>query len=93
MAAPSAVPYRFSWFIERKLAGMAWPKDETIPYLADHGIKVLVNLTTEPTSYKPQATELEIECITIGIADFCPPTTDQVIRLPTRPGTIPLSLY
>jgi hypothetical protein len=76
--AGGLIPYRFSWFVERKLAGMAWPQIDSVHYLADNGIKVLVNLTGEPTDYKNKATEVGIECITISIADFCPPTVVQV---------------
>ena len=68
---------RFSWFIEGKLAGMPWPEGDAVQFLADQGIKVLVNLTTEPTSYKEVAESLGIQCITVDIPDFCPPSMEQ----------------
>lgn len=77
-ASSSAKPYRFSWFVEGKLAGMAWPRDHQMEYLAQQGIKVLVNLTGEPTVYEPVAVDQGITCHCISIADFCPPTNDQV---------------
>lgn len=73
-----SVPYRFSWFVEGKVAGMAWPDSETMEYLSQQGIKVLVNLTGEPSVYERTAKDYGIECLTISIADFCPPTVLQV---------------
>ena len=69
---------RFSWFIKGKLAGMPWPDGDAVQFLADQGIKALVNLTTEPASYQEEAERLGIRCVTMGMPDFCPPTVDQV---------------
>ena len=71
-------PYRFSWFVGTKLAGMAWPKVENMQFLADEGIKVLVNLTEEPTNYESMAKSFGIHCVNIRIDTFCPPSVGQV---------------
>ena len=71
-------PYRFSWFVGTKLAGMAWPKVENMQFLADEGIKVLVNLTEEPTNYESMAKSFGIQCVNIRIDTFCPPSVGQV---------------
>lgn len=51
---------------------MPWPEGDAIQFLADQGIKVLVNLTTEPASYQQVAESLGIRCVTEDIPDFCP---------------------
>ena len=68
-------PYRF---VSTKLAGMAWPKVENMQFLADEGIKVLVNLTEEPTNYESMAKSFGIHCVNIRIDTFCPPSVGQV---------------
>lgn len=72
-------PINFSWFVENRVAGMGYPKDDTeLSYLAHKaGIKTLVNLT--PTSnYVAQAEELGIAVHQIAISDFCPPSLAQI---------------
>lgn len=56
---------------------MPWPEGDAIQFLADQGIKVLVNLTTEPASYQQVAESLGIRCVTEDIPDFCPPSMEQ----------------
>ena len=73
-----SIPYRFSWFVEGKLAGMAYPDEGTIDYLARSGIKMLINLTEEPSTYEQKATEAGIECRNIRIECFGPPALEQV---------------
>ena len=72
-------PRNFSWFVENKLAGMGYPKDEVeLAYLAHKaGIKTLVNLT-QTNTYVDQAEELGIAVHQIVIDDFCPPSLAQV---------------
>ena len=72
-------PRNFSWFVENKLAGMGYPKDEAeLAYLAHKaGIKTLVNLT-QTSNYVDQANELGISVHQIVIDDFCPPSLDQI---------------
>ena len=75
------VPNRFSWFVPGKVAGMAWPRNNQMNYLAQEGIIVLVNLTGEPSVYENDAKTVGITCVNISIADFCPPTVAQVSRI------------
>ncbi|KAL5460353.1 hypothetical protein EMCRGX_G033798 [Ephydatia muelleri] len=72
-------PRNFSWFVENKLAGMGYPKDDAeLAYLArDAGIKTLVNLT-EISNYADQAEELGISVHQIAIPDFYPPSIAQI---------------
>ena len=72
-------PRKFSWFIEGKLAGMAWPGDDCFQFLADSGIRTVINLTEEnPPCYEKIATSLDIQCIHVRVECFGPPTTEQV---------------
>lgn len=74
-----APPKKFSWFIPGKLAGMAWPDNDSIQYLADGGIKTIINLTEEnPPVYLRTATDLGIKCIQVRVECFGPPTMEQV---------------
>ena len=68
----------FSWFIEGKLAHMTWPEDEEIDFLNDQGIKMLVNLTDEDTSYRPIAEFFDIKCAKYSIPDHHPLGVDRV---------------
>lgn len=60
---------------------MPWPEGDAIQFLADQGIKVLVNLTTEPASYQQVAESLGIRCVTEDIPDFCPPSMEQIQKI------------
>ena len=72
-------PRNFSWFVENKLAGMGYPKDdaELVYLVRDAGIKTLVNLT-EISNYADQAEELGISVHQIAIPDFYPPSVAQI---------------
>ena len=74
-----AEPRNFSWFVEGKLAGMGWPSAESIQFLADSGIDVLVNLTeNNPPAYKEVADHHGIECVHVKIKAYGTPTMEQV---------------
>lgn len=72
-------PRNFSWFVEGKLAGMGHPMEDSIPFLADRGIKTLVNITTTGDGYYREAAEnhgVSVHCI--DVPDFCPPSMEQI---------------
>ena len=72
-------PRKFSWFIEGKLAGMAWPSNDSIQFLADSGIKTIINLTEEnPPCYEKIADQVGIKCIQVRVECFGPPTMEMV---------------
>ncbi len=75
-------PSNFSWFIENRVAGMAWPSAESFQFLADSGIKVLINLTeNNPPAYHEIAALQNIECIHVKIKAYGTPTIEQVGHL------------
>ena len=43
-------PRNFSWVIEKKLAGSAFPMLSNFEWLHNNGIRAIVNLTEEPHS-------------------------------------------
>jgi len=72
-------PRHFSWFVDGKLAGMGYPKDTDIPFLADAGIKTLVNLTeTKTPDYFAVAETHKIGVHTVQTQAFCPPSNEQI---------------
>ena len=86
-------PAKFSWFIEGKLAGMAWPSEESFQFLADNGIKAVINLTEEsPPMYEKMATHLGISCIHIRVDCFGPPKMEQVLEICVQFNTYTLIL-
>ncbi len=77
-----STPKKFSWFIEGKLAGMAWPSNDSIQFLVDCGIKTIINLTEEnPPCYEKIANEVGIKCIQVRVECFGPPTMEMVTKL------------
>jgi atypical dual specificity phosphatase len=76
-----ASPRNFSWFVEGKLAGMGYPVSDNIPFLAQEGIRTLVNLTTvasHPSTYEEGARAHGMAVHSIDIQDFTPPTMEQI---------------
>lgn len=72
-------PRNFSWFVDKKIAGMAWPSAESFPFLAENGISVLINLTeTNPPAYHSIATSHNIRCIHCNIKAYGTPSLEQV---------------
>lgn len=71
-------PFNFSWFVEGKLAGMGYPEDTDIPFLADAGIKTLVNIDPYAPDYIEVAEEYDVAVCTIQIYEFCPPSIEQI---------------
>lgn len=70
-------PYNFSWFVEGKLAAMAYPDDSDMAFLVRQGIKTLINLT-EYDDYSEVAKQHGIETKCIFIPEFDPPTLEQI---------------
>ena len=78
MAHPDQ-PRNFSWFVENKVAGMAWPSPESLPFLASRDIKVIVNLTeNNPPVYHDVAEANGIECVHVQVKAYGTPTIKQV---------------
>lgn len=76
-ASEMTQPGNFSWFVEGRLAGMRYPRETDIAFLARHGVKTLVNLTGD--DYYSAVAEAEgIKVHTIYIPDFTPPTLEQI---------------
>ena len=70
-------PRNFSWFVEGKLAGMGYPTDENMPFLAEQNIKTLVNITRDQY-YLDSAAAHGMTVHSIDVQDFCPPTNEQI---------------
>eukprot|EP00800_Vazella_pourtalesii_P005134 TRINITY_DN1596_c0_g1_i1.p1 TRINITY_DN1596_c0_g1~~TRINITY_DN1596_c0_g1_i1.p1 ORF type:complete len:147 (-),score=18.33 TRINITY_DN1596_c0_g1_i1:176-616(-) len=68
----------FSWVIEGKLAGLAYPHgDKDFSVLIQHGIKVLINLTGYTDKYyRASAMKTNMEIVVIPIANFKAPSVD-----------------
>ena len=71
-------PRNFSWFVEGKLAGMAYPEKENIPFLVEAGVKRLVNMTEHDAEYTKVASASGITVHNICVAAFCPPSVQQI---------------
>ncbi len=74
----TSIPWNFSWFIDGKLAGMAYPRDKHIPFLVASGLQTIINLTPFPADYKDVANAHGITVHNIIIEDFRAPTYDQI---------------
>lgn len=72
----------FSWFVEKKLAGLAYPSGEDMAFLAEQGVKTIINLCEGPSSsYSEEATAAGIRVVeSISIVDFTPPTHQQIVE-------------
>lgn len=70
-------PRSFSWFVEGKLAGMAYPRETDLAFLAGQGIKTLVNLTPDDY-YSGLAEQHGVQMKTIRVPAFEPPTLGQI---------------
>ena len=77
-----AEPMNFSWFVEEKVAGLACPSDDGVTYLANQGIKTIINLADRPRvpRYTEKAKMLGIQVETIPIIEFTAPTSQQIER-------------
>ena len=75
-----SIPRNFSWFVEKKVAGLGYPFGEgDMTFLADQGVKTLVNLCeSERPFYAEKAETLGIKIVFIPIVDFTPPTLEQI---------------
>lgn len=74
----TSIPWNFSWFIDGKLAGMAYPRDKHIPFLVASGLQTIINLTPFPADYEDMANAHGITVHNIIIEDFCAPSYDQI---------------
>lgn len=77
-----AEPMNFSWFVEEKVAGLACPSDDGVTFLANQGIKTIINLADRPREprYTEKAKMLGIRVETIPIVEFTAPTIQQMKR-------------
>jgi atypical dual specificity phosphatase len=78
----------FSWVVPDKLAGMAQPGssnplDQDLATLQGHGIRLLVSLTTTPTS-ADVAAGYDIEILHLPVVDFTAPTLEQLSTFATQ---------
>ena len=73
-----AAPKNFSWFVEGKLAGMAWPYEEHLDFLASSGINCIVNLAEDESRLQDTAASMGIKVHNIRIQSFCSPTPLQI---------------
>lgn len=71
-------PHNFSWFVDKKLAGLAHPGEEDMAFLAQQGIKTLINLCERSPYYLAKAEAAGIKMVSIPIIDFTPPTHQQI---------------
>lgn len=75
-----AEPNNFSWFVEKKLAGLARPDDDDVTFLASQGIRTIVNLEASPKvpEYTEKAKQLGIRVVPIPLVEFSAPTIQQI---------------
>lgn len=67
----------FSWLIERRLAGMAYPRAETtFAALRQRGVRAVLSLTVEPLSAGALA-RYGLRAAHLPLADFTAPTIPQ----------------
>ena len=74
-------PWNFSWFVDGKLAAMAYPYDRDIPFLAASGLKTVINLTQYPVDYQSTADDNGITVHDICMEDFAAPEYDQILQV------------
>ena len=72
----------FSWFIEGRLAGMAYPLESDFPFLIDSGLKTIVNITEYPypAEYSEIADANGITVHNIPVQDFTSPSHKQILE-------------
>ena len=73
-------PMNFSWFIEGKLAAMAYPLDTDFPFLIASGLKTIVNTTQYPAVYADIADVNGITVHNILVEDYTPPSHKQILE-------------
>ncbi|KAF7238624.1 Dual specificity protein phosphatase 23, partial [Varanus komodoensis] len=75
----SAVPPNFSWVAPGQLAGLAMPRlPAHYQYMYEHGIRHLVSLTERNPPYHDTCPGIQRHHL--RIADFCPPSPEQIQR-------------
>ena len=73
-------PMNFSWFIEGKLAAMAYPLETDFPFLIASGLKNIVNTTQHPAEYSEIADANGITVHNIPVQDYTPPSHKQILE-------------
>jgi len=69
----------FSWLIERRLAGMGYPRAEaTLVALQRRGVRAVISLTEEPPSAAALA-RYGLRVAHLPLVDFTAPTVAQVV--------------
>ncbi len=71
-------PRNFSWVIEKKLAGSAFPMLSNFEWLHNNGIRAIVNLTEEPHSDEI-IEKFQFKYLHLPIPDFGVPTIDEAV--------------
>ncbi|KAJ7307433.1 hypothetical protein JRQ81_009451 [Phrynocephalus forsythii] len=75
----SAVPPNFSWVAPGRLAGLAMPRlPAHYQYMYENGIRHLVSLTERSPPYHDTCPGIRLH--RLRIADFCPPSPEQIQR-------------
>ncbi|KAL3872984.1 hypothetical protein ACJMK2_036149 [Sinanodonta woodiana] len=73
----STPPWNFSWVVDKKLCGMAFPgKHAHIHFLLKNNVRCLISLTDDmepPVNDYP-----ELDYLSVKIEEFSPPTLEQV---------------
>ncbi len=72
-------PRNFSWLIEGRLAGMAYPTNSgALAALREGGVRAVVSLTEEPLPAAPLA-ECGLRSAHLPLIDFTAPTVEQAV--------------
>ncbi|KAK3595016.1 hypothetical protein CHS0354_003743 [Potamilus streckersoni] len=73
----STPPWNFSWVVDKKLCGMAFPgKHAHINFLLKHNVGCLISLTDD---LEPPVKDFpELDYLSVKIEEFCPPTLEQI---------------
>ena len=65
--------------MENKVAALGYPYKENMSFLAEQGVKTLINLHDRGRpDYAETAEALGIKLVSIPITDFTPPTLQQI---------------
>ena len=60
------------------MAGLAYPYSGDVTFLAEQGVKTLINLCEMHPGYAEEAEEHDVKVVSIPIVDFSPPSLQQI---------------
>ena len=63
--AAMSQPSNFSWFVDNKVAGLAYPYSGDVTFLAEQGVNMLINLCEMPPGYAEEAEEHDVKVVSI----------------------------